>query len=339
MDGSWFRKIIKKSQINIEISLKRYRSTLWEELYRLVISAEEHNERILNLSYEKGELENLLSSIDYPRSLEIVQNPDLTQQHITNLFNWYLSLPYEKRTTQIRFAVRRIEDILEHIQMKQKNIPSRKFSMEDARKTLEEFSNITLVNMQKIKNLIESKIQKIKQWNGSFILIEAAEYDKDQDLGPEDSARIYVGGEHGPMFSLFVMGESYEIDDIMDGAEDIEEFLDQKTKYDYFSLINALQNKSKVSEKLILYTARPVKDRKFYEDNIRLPANIYLTDNFNRASGIALELAREDKYRDIWKVKLSAYDVVVTFDGGTFKDYMTIKEVQPDWMRLISAGE
>jgi hypothetical protein len=329
----------KRAQSNISISLERYRSTLWEELYKLAVSSEKRNERIMNLSYEKGELENLLSSINYPQKIEILNNPDSAEQHITKLFNWYLAIPYEQKTKELRSVLIRIQDILENIQMKGNNSYSRGFSMDDARKTLEEFYSITLENMKKIKEIIESKLQKIRSWNNSPILIEAIEYDRDNDIGPEDSARVYLVGENGPMFSLFMTNGTYEIDDIMDGSEDIEEFLGQKTKLDYFSLINVLQNKSENLKNLTLYTARPVRDRNFYQEKQTLPANVYLTNNFNRASGIALELKGEEKYRDIWRVKVSPYDVVVSYDGGTFKDYMTINEVHPESIKLISPGE
>ena len=88
---------------------------------------------------------------------------------------------------------------------------------------------------------------------------------------------------------------------------------------------------------LKLWTARPVKDRAQYERARALPANIFLTNDQDRAYGIARDLGG-GKSRDLWYVVVNEAYLVTTLDAGRTKDYQTVAEAPVRTISLNTPG-
>jgi hypothetical protein len=185
-----------------------------------------------------------------------------------------------------------------------------------------------MINMQKISDHINQTISKIENWNGSSISIIADEIYKENDIEASDSAMIAVGdnGEMTPYFTLFeIKNGSAVIDDVLE-AGDEDFFPNNMIQSDYFSLIQELRNpgsNSKGGKLLTLYTARPVKDRNIYMNATEIPSNIFLTNSYSSAVGIASDLGGSKEVRDVWKVVIDSKYLLQTLDGPE-KQYQAI---------------
>ena len=91
-------------------------------------------------------------------------------------------------------------------------------------------------------------------------------------------------------------------------------------KQDYYNLVDYLQNPNKKEQILTLYTARPVKDRKFYSKTNYLPAGVFLSNSLDHVDGLASDLSSSDR-RDVYKVRINSKYLIKTLDG-LIKYYM-----------------
>ena len=74
---------------------------------------------------------------------------------------------------------------------------------------------------------------------------------------------------------------------------------------------------------MTLYTARPEKDREFYEKGQKLPLGVFLTTDSDFATGFGLDY---NEQRDIWKVKIDSSYLIKTMDSPQQKQYQVVKE-------------
>ena len=167
----------------------------------------------------------------------------------------------------------------------------------------------------------------MENWNGTPILIRIIHDFNDKDgehLNPDDSFEIVLsdGSQYPPSFSYFTIDGKIVVDDVLDAGDD-EFFKNDKTTQDYFNLTRELTNpnSTKIGKLLTLYTARPVKDRATYENATTLPPNIFLTNSFSHADGLAQDLGGE---RELWKVKIDSKYLIKTMDDGSVKYYQVI---------------
>lgn len=198
----------------------------------------------------------------------------------------------------------------------------------------------TQKEMLKIQQIVEEAISRIPNWNNSIVKIAAnpAEDINGPILEKTDSAYIAVGtGEMAPYFLFFQIDGKIEIDDVIEGG-DTDFFETPQIQADYFNLINEIKrpnstNKGKI---LTLYTARPSKDRDQLLNSKILPINIFLTNNYNHAEGLAVDLGGK---RDIWKIKIDSKYLVQTLDGLIKYYQVTSNNAETKSMDLINLGE
>jgi hypothetical protein len=107
---------------NIEISVEKYKRTLWNYLEELVEQDETKREKIFNLSFDPKEISTILTEINYPNKDYIVNNLDkITSKDIDNLYSWYLSLPIEDKHFELRGKLKRVIDILTNLYYKNRH--------------------------------------------------------------------------------------------------------------------------------------------------------------------------------------------------------------------------
>jgi hypothetical protein len=202
---------------------------------------------------------------------------------------------------------------------------------EDYRKLNKDLLIKTNANMEKIQANIQKATASIPNWNNSPITIIAEPHGSDSSdvaLEPGEDATIRLGTNAD--FSLFMNENQMIIDDVLEGGEEDEYFFGtNEIKADYFNLINELRNpgSSQKSNILTLYTARPASDRSFYQNTRYLPINIFLTNSFSHAEGLAHDLSSGEP-RDIWKVKMDSRYLTQTLDGIT-KYYQVTTDKAP----------
>jgi hypothetical protein len=220
------------------------------------------------------------------------------------------------------------------------------YTEEDVEQDYQRILSQTQANMQNILALVQNAMSGLK-WNGSPVVVKAAQpFPESRFRGPDYSnpiadAHISVNGAEFTLFNL--EDGKIEIDDILEADEE-DFFPTPQIRTDYFQLIRRLKNPSAIGENkvLTLYTARPIQDRALYEGANQVPANIYLTNTYGRAEGIALDLSgTQSKMRDIWKVRIEEKYLMQTLDAMGQKDYQVIGEgmVPVRNITLLSPGE
>lgn len=275
----------------------------------------------LNLELIKKEL------AEFPNLQQLLvslQNKKDIRKNVNNLFDWYKKLPDSTE----KFSVR---NVVQHIWNYEDSFDNSDVNEEEYRSLASDIILKTKPNMESIKQEVERAIEN-SEWGGSnvtIIPIASEEYDGRTSLSPSDSAHIKVGSKSA-FFTIIVHDGGRSVDDIIEaGYEDEEFFSKPEEKSDYYTLVQEFENpgSSSKGKVLTLYTARPTKDREFYQNTNWLPANIFLSNSLNHVEGLADDLGASER-RDVYKVKINSKYLVKTLDGAV-KYYMVSKEKSP----------
>ena len=197
------------------------------------------------------------------------------------------------------------------------------YTHDDAKEDATRLVQETFVNMEKLQQLIQQTISRIPNWNNSSIRIVVERYDPSSytEIQAEDSATIEVGKQMGwggvASFTYFG-GEKPEIDDVLEAGDD-DFFTGTSIQSDYFNLIRELRSpgSSKQGKNLLLYTARPSKDKQLFQNATSVPGNLFLTNKEDRAFGIGIDFGG----RDIWAIKINEKYLTETLSAGNVRDY------------------
>lgn len=177
--------------------------------------------------------------------------------------------------------------------------------------------NETKTIMEGLKERIQQAISLIENWNSSAVLVRpyiSRDEFNSLSLDASTTAEIIMGHSRQITFTLFLNDGKIEIDDVLEGGDE-DFFKDSNEQSDYFNLIEKLKNPTASKQKVItLYTARPKKDREVYLNKKQVPVNIFLTNDYNHAEGLASDLSSGEK-RDIWKIRINTKYLTQTLDG------------------------
>jgi hypothetical protein len=186
---------------------------------------------------------------------------------------------------------------------------------------LKEIRKETLINLDKAKNYINNLTKILNIKNVEIVpsyFIDNRKYPyKQVDYNSINSFKVILGKMD---FMLFYNEETnaYEIDDILEDEEDFDD-----NSFEYFNLVKAIQNPNFLKEQdkiIIVYTARPKKDRNLYL-NDKVPNGIYVTTKLSEAEGYAMDFSD----RDIYKIWIKKKYLVITLNG-THKNYKLISD-------------
>lgn len=189
---------------------------------------------------------------------------------------------------------------------------------------------------------IEAALARIP-WRGSKVWASCdANYDsyfKSYDLDALDGTSLYLLiGDTGKAGLLVYKNEQgkVEVDDIIETGDEEEEFFDNGSiKADYYALVQSLQQGDTSNQILTLYTARPKKDRSLYLHATTLPANIFLTNSYSHAEGLARDLVIGDEEpRDVYKVRMKNQNLIKTLNGN-ISYYQLVRKTPIQSIRLI----
>tara|TARA_Y100000310_G_scaffold275978_1_gene292809 strand:- start:15614 stop:16417 length:804 start_codon:yes stop_codon:yes gene_type:complete len=223
---------------------------------------------------------------------------------------------------------KKLESLIDFTASEDSNLED-KYTEDMAQRDLQRMSAETQQNMQIILNQVQEAISRTSNWNNSPVVVRARTHDNDNPIDAGDDAEISVGAQSAwggiASFTYFVWEGKTEIDDILE-AGDTDFFEDQNIQSDYFNLVTELKypgSSSREGKTLNLYTARPVKDRQVYENATSIPSNIFLTNNPNRALGIASDLSSQGS-RDVWRIQIDENKLIQTLDSPEAKDYQAV---------------
>jgi hypothetical protein len=184
--------------------------------------------------------------------------------------------------------------------------------------------------MKEMAEMVSSAAHRLT-WLGSTIQIRPYLNSEDPIWNGEGEQRDFKDAEvfvdkgsvskNSPGFTLFVDGSTAHVDDVLD-AGDTDFFRSPEAEADYFGLVNELRSPGGHSgEKVVtLYTARPAKDHKFYEDAKNIPTNVFLTTSYSEAEGYSMDMGE----REIWKVRIRLKHLVETLNAGGRKNYQAV---------------
>lgn len=315
----WLLKIAHLD--NIIIQDEKYRQDLLYYLNNVSARSVDDYERAQNFNLDTNELARLLDQIQYPNKQEVLDsvtsnNWNRLYQAYRDISNWSFNSPNYSNNRQV---VQRVQEMMKHLANRVENTV---FTQQDVQEYYDRLLGQSRAVLEQIKQIIGKAVQSIPNWQGSPITITCPTWDVNSTnhgfSEPVNGATVSVGQSSN--FSIFLSDGKVEVDDILE-ADDADFFTDTRTTSDYFSLIKALQNKP--AQILTLYTARPAKDRAMYQEGNTIPSNIFLTNSYSHATGLAM-----DWKRDIWRVKIDSRYLVTTLDGPEVRYYQAIGDGQ-----------
>jgi len=113
------------------------------------------------------------------------------------------------------------------------------------------------------------------------------------------------------------MNEIYEA-----SLEEEDTIKDPRKISDFYNLYKKFTNPTQTSPKaLVLYTARPIKDRHVYSTTAEIPNYIWLTNRHQYALALANDFGGE---RDVYRVKILDKYVVKRLDDGSERHFQVI---------------
>jgi hypothetical protein len=347
--SSDFRRVIaiglEEGSSDIRISLESYQRAMQVEMESIQQWMVEKKEKALNFKLSPDMLQKIRDELQGYARLHLImkwieaKNPQALRGEISKLWDWLMHGEVDRdRYMAVRQSVTTLMDFQESI-----DDLSKRYLPETVVDKFNEIMDQTSKNMDKIEELIRAAISRIPTWHGYTVLVIAepghSEMLRDRhNFEPADNATVQMEtGASPPSFSLFMREDgNIAVDDILD-AGDTDFFTDMDSQTDYFSLVNEIQKpgSTQKTKLLMLYTARPASDRKTYENAQTLPVNIFLTNSFDHAMGLASDLAGSGGMRDIWKVKVDSRYLTQTLEGPVKYYQVTVPEAPVKSMELV----
>jgi hypothetical protein len=346
-----FRRILAADIVgagspDIRVSVEKYEKVMSLEMRVLQDWMEEKREKALNFKLSPEMVKKIQGELkDYSRLPLIMKwieakNPQALRGEISKLWDWLLHGEENRdRYMAVRQSVTTLMDFQESIDdLSQRYLP------ETAEAKFHEIMAQTSQNMDKIEGLIRDAISRIPTWHGYPVVIVAEPNRSDMvrdryNFEPADDAsvKLETGSSYPPGFSIFMREDgTVVVEDVLD-AGDTDFFEDLDSQTDYFSLVNEIKKpgSTQKTKLLTLYTARPAEDRKTYQDAQTLPVNIFLTNSFDHAMGLASDLAGSGGMRDIWRVKVDSRYLTQTLEGPVKYYQVTVPNAQVKSMELV----
>jgi hypothetical protein len=217
------------------------------------------------------------------------------------------------------------------------NIPTSSSDIDEASELITTLIDETQKNAKIVYEKIKNQIPKIEiRWTGTSIFIKPW-FEKNWNFSIShgvDDFNISVGDYKSkrPDFTIFSLGQ--RIDDVLD-VGDTDNFNNPSEENDYFVLVDALSSQSVWNDPergLILFTARPKKDRSIYDDTQTLPKGIWLTTSPDEAEGYA----REFGDRDLYKIKIKQKWLMVHPSNSRYLNYQTTQNSPVEWIERLT---
>jgi hypothetical protein len=184
--------------------------------------------------------------------------------------------------------------------------------------------------IQPLVRQVEAALGRLDGWESGvpIVILPSPSMDEvfhDQiSIEPAKNVSVEMGtGRERPGFTLFFDGT---IDDVLD-AGDRDFFRDQAVEADYFGLVSEIEKpgstKRAAGKVVVVYTARPIKDRSQFDRAKTIPHAIFLTNDIDTAVGYAHDLGGTGG-RDIYRIRIDDRHLRVTLQSGRVREYQVI---------------
>lgn len=351
--NAWVLFNCRFAQASIPIDVSEYTSVIKNRFYDLMARQESERDRLsktVPLS-PRVILDNLRNA-GYTNLADVEKaiasgDSSLLSDSIWDVNQFWRQNKKQETSMQISVSFKALRDMERKIDLDnhQNDITEELCDIEVAKLTQE-----TIEKMQPFAEKVQGAISSLgDQWNGAVVSIVADTVDSTMDLQSSETCHVFVGsGNDAPSFMFFMDNGKVQIDDIIEGGDE-DFFSSSQLQADYFNLISAIQNSGAPKRKKripALYTARPVKDRQMYNSTKQLPANIFLTNQFDHAMGLANDLGGSE-IRDVWEVYLeSGNGLIRTLDPSDLTDnpsklqyYQTTMTIPVKAIYLVQEGK
>lgn len=240
---------------------------------------------------------------------------------------------------------RPLEEVLEYAKDIYKEVVSGEFRKKFA------FENVfkhRVEEVRKFKTIIEDIISKMPMWHGSKVMVspnlnlEPKDYSvgsndayfRFSSVVPDDyyddepkhsggSVEIYVG-EKNAYFAVWTDDfQKFDLGDLLEtiGTSEHEEFFsNDEESQDYYNLAKYIKNPRALGQSkiVIVWTARPKRDRATFENAHEVPKGIFVTTKQSSALGIAQDFGSGDKEqveRDVYRIAIEDKYLLTTNDA------------------------
>lgn len=334
-----FNEFSQTNQVLLNSKLiEKYKQSLIEYIRNLLHRSNLDAEDERNFQLDAKKLFEDLKSVQYPRTdflIQSLKNADELEAETENFWNWHRTLNKTDFNFERYSKLREIQNILWKLERKLSNNPLKIYSVREMDEEATRIFNLTLNNINIIRSNLIQAINRIENWNNSIVTVGPM-INNDQSIDPINAAEVYVGD---CPFSYFYDEETkkVEIDDVLDAGDD-DFFQSQQVEQDYFNLVRELKNpgSTQTGKNIILYTARPQKERAMYQTATELPPNIYLCNNLNHTIGLSHDLHGS---RDVWKVVVNEKHLIKTNESGNIQYYQTIGKAPIKRISLVESGD
>lgn len=316
-------KIWLENNNYVFVDYSNFEKKIKDSAQDLMDYAKERKQSLKRFSLDFEILKTLSNYPNITSLLNNLKNKKDIRKASNDLYAWYSKLSNDGKN-YVRTAMKHINDY-------EDSIDNSEVNEEEYKSWVDQIIEQTKPNMDSIKKEVETAI-KNSDWQGSSVRIyplPSEEYDGRIAMSPANSAYIKIGNKSA-YFTLIIHDKGRSVDDIIEAGYDEEEFFSSnEEKSDYYTLIQEFERpgSSSSGKILTLYTARPVRDRNFYQNTTWLPANIFLSNSLNHVEGLADDLGSDER-RDVYRVKINSKYLIKTLDGMV-KYYMVNKDKSP----------
>jgi len=297
----------------VAINMKAYDKALKEDLMALISHSEDRSSKSHNVDRLRREVYRVLGQERDLRERSLIQ--DLLRSGPGNfslamdLSDYQESLNPSDNTSRLKESVSRTR-------------------------------SATLSAMKDVVTLIQGAIRRVDPWHKTPVMV-SPEFSKGSDLGEARTSAYIKMGRHNLGFTLFDKEDgSYEVEDLLE-VGDTDFFKSPEESSDYYNLVQEIRvpGSTKKGKDIVLYTARPMKDRPLLDGASSIPPNLFLTTSLDAAEGLARDLASSG-VRDLYRVVVNSKYLLMTLDRGRVREYQVVgkERVPVKSIELIDEG-
>ena len=306
------RRVLAENLVHIDLG--KYRDDLRNYLRDSIVRAEERQRHNRAKQFDHAALARLAIKVGWHEGVQLFRK-DASTELLRSWISWRKLHADSSNFDDVHELSRAIMGIVD-----KEELPPRNLSQEH-----KGYMQITTGNMTRLANRVEAAIRRVPNWE-SIVRFKLL-YDLEDSLEGH-SAIVHVAQSNmqdPPSFSIFADGS---VDDVLDaGDTDFFDVNKPSLSANYFDLVAEIQHpgsSSRVGKAVVVYTARPVRDRDLYDAakrTKRLPSNIFVASNLSHVEGLGRDLAGTDDERDLYAIRVLDNYLITTLDTARVREY------------------
>lgn len=303
----------------ISYSVNQYRDAVYADLAKLVLTKTDYFEEAVEGLLNIQRIEKMLHEANYPQKEAVLialksGNDEKVQRNMRRLESWLEACKLPKATCAL------IERACLDYRTKQ---ITKEFEPEDVDSATESFVLDCYQFLDNIKGRIESAAASI-DWDAHPVMLEP--------LPPKKGLKVQQVG----MTLGEVAKASYILDRTTEGfvfEESDLSMLPPSLAAQFTALVEKLKQSPRYNKVFTLYLHEPEGKRGLYETKKR---DISLGIQTTLPKDTVLSTSPENNGGDIWKIKMTAENLVKCVEEGTFLAYKLLDETRIRWIERLN---